>query len=160
MKLRTKFSLIFCLIIIGVIASVSTILFFYEKQMLVQQVRDKQKALIRSLEQIIKEALALEDDLLLVNYMDILERTNESIVYSVFIGENNRIRTNKDIDLLITNDCSDDVAQILIKAGLRHIVSEKQKDGNCLFTSEKMESLFLSEFINQSMNVVRAFSNT
>lgn len=68
--------------------------------------------------------------------------------------------TREDIELLIRNDCSNDVIEILTKAGLRHVVTDEQKDGVCFYGSDKMESLFLSEFIHQSINIVRAFSGT
>ncbi|MCW8932664.1 MAG: V-type ATPase subunit [Gammaproteobacteria bacterium] len=68
--------------------------------------------------------------------------------------------THEDFDILIKNDCSDDVNLVLSKAGLSHIISESNTIDVCSYNSEKLESLFLSEFINQSINVVRSFSGT
>jgi len=66
--------------------------------------------------------------------------------------------THLDIDLLIRENCTDEYNQVLIKAGLRHLISDDKGKNLCLYASEKMEDLFLNQFIKQSVSIVRAFS--
>lgn len=68
--------------------------------------------------------------------------------------------TPDEIDQLVSGGCSTEESQILSKAGLGHLVPERLKDGTCLYDGEKIDSLFLSEFINQSIRIARAFSGT
>lgn len=68
------------------------------------------------------------------------------------------ILSHRDIDLLVKENCSDVSESILIKAGLGHIKTDDKKNQQCLIDKNKMESLFLTEFISESVRIVRAFS--
>ena len=66
--------------------------------------------------------------------------------------------TSEDINLLINENCTEEVDRILNKAGLESMVRDKHDEDLCQYADDKMDSLFLSQFFKQSINVVRAFS--
>lgn len=66
--------------------------------------------------------------------------------------------TPDDINRLITENCNDDVDKILNKAGLGDLLTDKHNESICQYAEDKIESLVLNQFINQSINIVRAFS--
>ena len=66
--------------------------------------------------------------------------------------------SSEDINLLISESCGDDVARILNKAGLDSMSNDMDDKGFCQYSGNKMDDLFLSHFVNHSINIVRAFS--
>jgi len=105
MKLRTKFSLLNSILIIAVILGVSIFLFIAEKRLLIQEMEKSQTNIIKGLAQIGKESLITNDEILLINYVNLVERTR-GVMYAMVTAPQGKILAHTDVDLLgtIAND--------------------------------------------------------
>jgi len=105
MKLRTKFSFLNSILIIAVILGVSIFLFIAEKRLLIQEMEKSQTNIIKGLAQIGKESLITNDEILLINYVNLVERTR-GVMYAMVTAPQGKILAHTDVDLLgtIAND--------------------------------------------------------
>ena len=105
MKLRTKFSFLNSFLIIAVILGVSIFLFIAEKRLLIQEMEKSQTNIIKGLAQIGKESLITNDEILLINYVKLVERTR-GVMYAMVTAPQGKILAHTDVDLLgtIAND--------------------------------------------------------
>ena len=105
MKLRTKFSFLNSILIIAVILGVSIFLFIAEKRLLIQEMEKNQTNIIKGLAQVGKESLITNDEILLINYVNLVERTR-GVMYAMVTAPQGKILAHTDVNLLgtITND--------------------------------------------------------
>ncbi len=105
MKLRTKFSFLNSILIIAVILGVSIFLFIAEKRLLIQEMEKNQTNIIKGLAQIGKESLITNDEILLINYVNLVERTR-GVMYAMVTAPQGKILAHTDVNLLgtIAND--------------------------------------------------------
>lgn len=105
MKLRTKFSFLNSFLIIAVILGVSIFLFIAEKRLLIQEMEKNQTNIIKGLAQVGKESLITNDEILLINYVKLVERTR-GVMYAMVTAPQGKILAHTDVNLLgtIAND--------------------------------------------------------
>ncbi len=129
MKLRAKFSFLNSFLIIAVILGVSIFLFIAQKRLLIQEMEKNQTNIIKGLAQVGKESLITNDEILLINYVNLVKRTR-GVMYAVVTDPQGKVLAHTDVSLLgaIANDT------IGIKAGSSnklitqsYVDKEKQK---------------------------------
>jgi len=105
MKLRTKFSFLNSFLIIAVILGVSIFLFVAEKRLLIQEMEESQKSIIKGLAQVGKESIITNDEILLINYVNLVKK-NRGVVYAMVTDTQGKILAHTDVSLLgtIAND--------------------------------------------------------
>lgn len=105
MKLRTKFSFLNSFLIIAVILGVSIFLFIAEKRLLIQEMEKNQMNIIKGLAQVGKESLITNDEILLINYVNLVERTR-GVIYAMVTAPQGKILAHTDVSLLgtVAND--------------------------------------------------------
>ncbi|MBN2406193.1 MAG: hybrid sensor histidine kinase/response regulator [Elusimicrobia bacterium] len=86
MKLKQQFGLIATLLIIIVIAGISTAFFVYEKKLLIRQMKENEMNIFESFVEMSNEALILHDELLLLNYINLIKKINSNVVYMLFMN--------------------------------------------------------------------------
>ncbi|MCK4532213.1 HAMP domain-containing histidine kinase [bacterium] len=94
MKIKTEFTLFASVLIIIVILGVSIFLFLFEKQFLIEEIKKGESSSIENFAQLCKEALITDDEILLLNYINVIKKTNEAIVYGFYLDDNDRILTS------------------------------------------------------------------
>jgi len=95
-SIKLKFTLFISILIILIIVGSTTFLYYAEKKLLINQLEDYQKTLITGLAQIARESLLVGDDLILLNYSNLLKKTNQSIVSVFVVGKKNKIIAHTD----------------------------------------------------------------
>ncbi len=96
MSIRTKFIIFVSIIIVLVVTGVSGFLYFAESKVLKEEAKQNQIATVKGLAQICREALLVNDDLLLFNYLNLLKRTNKAVEYGVVLNNENLIIAHTD----------------------------------------------------------------
>ncbi|MDO8734377.1 MAG: HAMP domain-containing sensor histidine kinase, partial [Elusimicrobiota bacterium] len=96
MSIRTKFIIFVTIIIVLVVAGVSGFLYFAESKVLKEEAKQNQIVTVKGLTQICREALLVNDDLLLFNYLNLLKRTNKAVEYGVVLNSENQILAHTD----------------------------------------------------------------
>ncbi|MBN1385210.1 MAG: HAMP domain-containing histidine kinase, partial [Elusimicrobia bacterium] len=81
------------ILIIFIVAGLSTIFFIFEKDRIIKETESNQTALMESFRKTCQEAAATHNDLLLLDFMDSMKVINESVVHAVYIDKNMRVRT-------------------------------------------------------------------
>ena len=99
MRLRTKFSFFAILIVVVALLGMSVILFIFEKRHLLQTLRESQVNAIKGLAEVCKEAIISEDDLLLMNYVQVVKRTT-GVIYAMFVDNEGKVVVHTDTNLL------------------------------------------------------------
>lgn len=95
MKLRSQFSLFASLLVVIVILSVSIVLFIFERRLLYKEMGDSHSVLVKNFATICEESIVLHDDLLLLNYIDVVKKTARGVKYAVFVNNNTQVITTK-----------------------------------------------------------------
>jgi len=148
MRLRTKFSLLNSILIIAVILGVSIFLFIAEKRLLIQEMEKNQTNIIKGLAQVGKESLITNDEILLINYVNLVERTR-GVMYAMVTAPQGKILAHTDVNLLgtIANDT------IAIKArSSNELVTQSYLDKE----KQNILDVALPIFINQNkMGIAR-----
>ncbi|MFB0526021.1 MAG: ATP-binding protein [bacterium] len=105
MKLRTKFSVLNSFLIIAVILGVSVFLFIAEKRLLIQEIEESQVNIIKGLAQVGKESFITNDEILLMNYVNLVNRTR-GVMYAMVTAPQGKILAHTDVNVLgsIAND--------------------------------------------------------
>jgi len=99
MRLRTKFSLLNSFLIIVVILGVSIFLFVAEKKLLIQETEENRSNIIRGLAQVGKESLITNDEILLINYINLVKKTR-GVIYAMVTDNRGKILAHTDVALL------------------------------------------------------------
>lgn len=148
MRLRTKFSLLNSILIIAVILGVSIFLFIAEKRLLIQEMEKNQMNIIKGLAQVGRESLITNDEILLINYVNLVERTR-GVMYAMVTAPQGKILAHTDVNLLgtIANDT------IAIKArSSNELVTQSYLDKK----KQNILDVALPIFINQNkMGIAR-----
>ncbi len=84
MKLKFKFSIIMVSLVAAVVFFTSIVLYFYEKKTLIAEAEDKMNLTMSHFVKISKEALLVGDDLLLLNYTNLIKKTDPAVEYAAF----------------------------------------------------------------------------
>jgi len=87
------------LIVVVALLGMSVILFIFEKRHLLQTMRESQVNAIKGLAEVCKEAIISEDDLLLMNYIQVVRRTT-GVIYAMFVDNEGKVVVHTDINLL------------------------------------------------------------
>ncbi|OGS22201.1 MAG: hypothetical protein A2252_12355 [Elusimicrobia bacterium RIFOXYA2_FULL_39_19] len=106
MKLRTQFSILVSILILVIMLVLGTVLFVYEKQQILTENRNNQVVLLKNYITVCEESLPMDDDLMIINYSDMLVKTDPVVVYASFIGGDGKIlhsRKNSIISFLVGN---------------------------------------------------------
>ena len=97
LTIKTKLSLFTGMMILLVILFISYSLFVYERKVRTEDIKNQQKAIFANFANLSKEALLVQDEILLLNNMRALKKTYWGIVYINFITSEGRIiYTDKD----------------------------------------------------------------
>jgi len=99
MRLRTKFSLLNSFLIIVVILGVSIFLFVAEKKLLIQETEENRSDIIKGLAQVGKESLITNDEILLINYINLVKKTR-GVIYAMVTDNRGKILAHTDVALL------------------------------------------------------------
>ncbi|MBD3271234.1 MAG: HAMP domain-containing protein [Elusimicrobia bacterium] len=84
MSMKMKLSLVSSLMVLLVIGSIITTLFFYDEKVLMDNQQDNQIVLFKSFVKICEDALLLDDTLVLLDFCSLVKQTNPSIIYILF----------------------------------------------------------------------------
>ncbi len=95
MKLKSQFSLFASLLIVIVVLSVSIVLFIFERRLLYKEMEDSHSVLVKNFATICEESILLHDDLLLLNYIDVVKKTARGVRYVVFMNNSSQAITTK-----------------------------------------------------------------
>ena len=102
MKLKTKFSIFSGLLIILVAFSISALLIFVEEKYLTNETKQKQLSSINNLARVAKDSIIREDDLMILNYINTIRKTEGSISYAMVVNNESKIIAHTDTLLLRT----------------------------------------------------------
>lgn len=106
MNIRIKFIIFVSVLIVIIVVGVSGFLYFAESKVLKREARLSQTATIKGLAQICREALLVNDDLLLFNYLNLLKNTNKAVVYGAVLNAENQILAHTDATKIRSYDNS------------------------------------------------------
>ncbi|MDI6757419.1 MAG: HAMP domain-containing sensor histidine kinase [Endomicrobiia bacterium] len=84
MKLRFKISVVMVGLVLAVLFSTMLVLYHYEKQVLLADISEKMDMTLKHFVKVSEEALIVQDDLLLLNYTNLIKKTDASVVYAAF----------------------------------------------------------------------------
>ena len=141
MKLRTKFSVLNSFLIIAIILGVSIFLFIAEKRLLIQEMEENQTNIIKGLAQVGRESLITNDEILLINYVNLIKRTR-GVMYAVVTDPQGKVLAHTDVSLLGT--IADDTTAIKARSSNKLISQSYINKGR-----QKVLDVALPIFINQ-----------
>jgi signal transduction histidine kinase len=81
MKIRTKLSIFAIFLVTVVVTSISIFIFMAERKLFENEVKEGHIKTVKSLAQISKESLIIGDNLIIINYLNFIKRTNPTVVY-------------------------------------------------------------------------------
>ncbi|MFC1546166.1 ATP-binding protein [bacterium] len=96
MKIRTKLSVFATFLVTVIVATVSVFIFIAERKLLQDELKESQVKIIRSLAQISKEALIIGDNLIIINYLNFVKRTNPAVLYGYVVDKYGNIIAHTD----------------------------------------------------------------
>ncbi len=96
MKLRQQFSIYSGLLVIAIIISIFTAFIVHEKRLLTDIMRDREDMIFSGFSEMARESLGLDDELLLLNYINTTKRLNRNIEYMVFNSAEGYVLGNRD----------------------------------------------------------------
>ena len=104
MKIRTQLGIFSALLVLLSVGGVASFLYYSGKKALFREMEAKQKATIEQLAQIGREALLMKDDLLLLNYVNLIKKTTPAVVYAFIESPKGRILAHTDPMLIDAKD--------------------------------------------------------
>ncbi|MCD6311934.1 MAG: HAMP domain-containing protein [Elusimicrobia bacterium] len=96
MKLRNQFTLFSALLVLLSVVGVTSFLYYTEKKVLLKEMESKERATVKQLAQIGREALIVKDDLLLLNYVNLIKKTTPAVVYAFIEDAGGKILAHTD----------------------------------------------------------------
>jgi len=96
MKLRTQFSFFSAFLVVLSVTGVSGFLYYTERKVLLQEMAEKEEATVKQLTQIGREALLVKDDLLLLNYVNLIKKTTPAVIYAFIQSPQGKIMAHTD----------------------------------------------------------------
>lgn len=91
MKIRTKLAIFAITLVAIVVTGVSVFIFIAERQLLRSELKEGQVKVCKSLAQVSKEAMIIGDNLIIINYLNFIKRTNSAILYGYVTDVDGRI---------------------------------------------------------------------
>lgn len=91
MKISTKLCFTITLILTFVIAGISLMIVRNESRLVLQQEKEKNITLIKGLAHVGREAIYRDDDLFLLNYVKLLSKINDAVIYAMVVDSQERI---------------------------------------------------------------------
>lgn len=71
-------------LVLAVLSSTMLVLYHYEKQMLLSEISAKMDVTLKHLVKVSEDALVVKDDLLLLNYTNLIKKTDAAVTYAAF----------------------------------------------------------------------------
>jgi len=96
MKLRNQFTIFSALLVLLSVVGVTSFLYYTEKKVLLKEMELKEMATVEQLAQIGREALIAKDDLLLLNYVNLIKKTTPAVVYAFIENTTGKILAHTD----------------------------------------------------------------
>jgi signal transduction histidine kinase len=96
LKIGTRVSLLMCLLIALIVAGVSAVVFLSERKVLTAEIHNRQLTLVKTLRQAAEESLATKDDILLLNYLKLIRKT-EGVSYGMVVNRAGVILAHTDL---------------------------------------------------------------
>jgi signal transduction histidine kinase len=121
MKIGTRVSLMISLLILLMVAGISTVFFVAEKKVLVTEIQNRPLILVQSLRQVAEEWRAVRDDIMLLNYLKLLRKT-EGVVYGMVARRDGLVMAHTDNAQWDTTLADPDSKRILATQGLSQSV--------------------------------------
>ena len=100
MSIKSKFTIFISLLVLIIIVGITSILYYAERKLLAEQMENHQRSLVAGLAQIGRESLLVADDLILINYANLLKKTNLSITEVIVADKKGIIIAHTDSKLL------------------------------------------------------------
>ncbi|MFA5779209.1 MAG: HAMP domain-containing sensor histidine kinase [Elusimicrobiota bacterium] len=100
MSIKSKFTIFISILVLIIIVGLTSILYYAERKLLAEQMENHQKSLVAGLAQIGRESLLVADDLILINYANLLKKTNPSITEVIVTDKKGIIIAHTDSKLL------------------------------------------------------------
>ncbi len=131
MSIKFKFVVFLSCLIISIVAGVSYFIYVSESRVLVDEIHQRQVSVLKGLKQISEEAFLVKDDLLLINYLNSVKKTNRGVEYGAILNNDNLILAHTDA---LKMRMSDDSREAEIALSSSEIISQDiVKDGVDIF---------------------------
>ncbi|OGS36114.1 MAG: hypothetical protein A2293_01385 [Elusimicrobia bacterium RIFOXYB2_FULL_49_7] len=117
MKLRTKFSALIGLLVVIIVSGVAVTLYIAESRFLVDEMERSRTDMMKSLAQVAKESIVVNDEILLLNYLKLVKNTKGVMFVSV-TDTGGKVLAHTDINLLGTELKDEQTAASLKVEGL------------------------------------------
>jgi len=144
-KLHLRFSLFTSAFAIILIATTTGILYYTERKLLTQEIENKEIATIRQLAQIAREATLAKDDLLVLNYLNLLRRSNPAIVEGFYLDTKFTYLSHTDSSL---------ISRPLKDNKLIPLLRQATASPNRIFQSSEKDFLTIVQPVNIGKNIV------
>ncbi len=95
MKIGTRVSLLISLLILVMVAGISGVFFYSEKKVLVSEIQNRPLILVQNLRQVAQEWQTIKDDIMLLNYLKLLRRT-EGVRYGMVMRRDGTVLAHTD----------------------------------------------------------------
>lgn len=133
MKLRFRISVVMIGLVLSVLFSTMLVLYHYEKQVLLANVSEKMDMTLKHFVKVSEEALIVQDDLLLLNYTNLIKKTDASVVYAAFRDRSGVFLAHTDPSLIYKKNRRDAAAKddgsIIVRE--REVNLSKRRLGYC-----------------------------
>ena len=107
MRLLTKFSAISIILVLTVIVGTSAFMFIFERRFLMNEVKKNEISMVNSFAEISKQAYVIEDDLLLLNFIQLNLMRSPAVSYALFEDSDGKIKAHNEASFLGTKEDSD-----------------------------------------------------
>ncbi len=107
MKLLTKFSAISIILVLIVILGTSTFMFIFERRFLMNEVKKNEISMVKSFAEISKQSYVIEDDLLLLNFIQLNLMRSPAVSYALFEDLDGKIKAHNEASFLGAREDSD-----------------------------------------------------
>lgn len=98
MKIGTKVSLLTSLVVLLVVVGISAVLFYSERKVLIGEIENRHLDLVKTLRQAAEESRLIKDDILLLNYLKLVRKT-EGVNYGMVLDRSGRVLFHTDTAL-------------------------------------------------------------
>jgi len=100
MTIKFKFTIFISSIILLMILGSSSFLYYTEKKLLQEQLKDYQQSIITGLSQVVRESILTGDELLIINYINLLKRTVPAMSSAYVLNNDGIILAHTDSGLI------------------------------------------------------------
>ena len=129
MKIKTRFSIFLALLVIVCTIGTAVILYYTERKVLLKELARKQEATVKQLARIGREAMLVKDDLLLLNYVNLIKKTTPAVIYSFIEDNQGKIIAHTDPSMIDKMDETPPKNQALITEKVNRYYYTKNEKG-------------------------------